>query len=303
MAPLLASSEAFAETDYSAFDRTIHLGMRRIEWELYRPYFNADEELAYIVLICLSVIQHAELGPDDKDGRLILESMRYSGEPGTSIGNALINLFVWWSNPERMEGFAFAEGDDGFVGSAFKYDCAAWAATFGLDLKCDWHVDWRLVKFCGRYMGTRAETVVTYCDVRRALDKFHLTMGDPEVDDTSLLRGKCLSALCMDKDTPGVGWCAYAHYLRAGDGPVAIASDDRWKRELLRDELVVGAPDVTTDDYENMRCQGLDPAALRAFDCAMMRWAVMGGEKPLIDLGPPKLKVEVYEMDGALLAR
>lgn len=298
LSPLIRNNCMFAETDYSAFDRTIHVGLRRIEWELYRPYLSEAEEAAYVVLVCLSVLMHAELAPGEDNSRVVTESMRYSGEPGTSIGNAIINLFVWWSNPSRPQtecGGAFAEGDDGLVGCTSEFDCTGWAARFGLDLKCEWHRDFRQVKFCGRYLGyDAAGNLVSFADVRRALDKFHLCMGDPHLEDAALLRGKCLSAMAMDLDTPGVGWCAYAHYLRAGDGPVASTADDRWKATLCPTAFVVRAPVVCDEAYEQMRCQGLCPASLREFDMRMQAWALMGGEKPIIDFGASKLKVEVY---------
>jgi len=301
---ILANGCVFAETDYSAFDSTVHLALRRIEYEAFRPFFlNVEAELAYIILITNSVIRHVELDPSHEYGNLVIPSMRYSGEPGTSIGNGLINCFVWWSYDGRPPGgFALAEGDDGFVASSRPFPLDALARRLGLEMKIDWHGDFTEVKFCGRYVAVVSDRrgssyVTTFADIRRQLDKFHLCFSNSTVDTESLLRGKCLANLALDGGTPGVAWASYAHLMRLGNGDVAFSEADRYRLELSGSDGAIDLavePHVSFDAYEAAKAQGLSPGDLAAFDARMRDWGYgLLGEKPKLDFGKTGLKTDM----------
>nr|WRQ65782.1 RNA-dependent RNA polymerase [Tolivirales sp.] len=295
---VLQSGIVFAETDYSAFDSTVHLRLRQLEYECFRPFWLSDDaQLAWILLICNTVIRHVELSPEDEFGNLVIPSMRYSGEPGTSIGNGIINLYGWWSCPERgLGGFALAEGDDGFVGSSSPYDLAAHVRRLGLDMKIDWHCDPTEVKFCGRYLARIGTTVISLSDVRRQLDKFHVSFTNSSADVAALLRGKCMANLALDSTTPGVAWASYAHLQRLGDGVVAYSEADRYRLELsgVGSGFVAPRPSLTFDHYESAKAQGLDPIALREFDQRMELWgAGVIDDKPTMKFSTSNVKVDM----------
>jgi hypothetical protein len=298
---ILQTGVTFAETDYSAFDSTVHLALRQIEYECFRPFWLSSEaELAWLLLICNSVIRHVELSPGDEYGNLVIPSMRYSGEPGTSIGNGLINLFVWWSCPDRGQcGFALAEGDDGFVSAIKPYDLAGHARRLGLDMKIDWHDDPTEVKFCGRYLvrlATPGLSHVSFADIRRQLDKFHICFTNTTDDRDALLRGKCLASLALDHTTPGVAWTAYAHLQRLGKGPVVYSEADRFRLELagVGSGYVAPRPCLNSAHYQGVKAQGLDPDALGEFDRHMEMWGLGVTEvKPKMQFPTNNVKVDV----------
>lgn len=298
---ILQTGVVYAETDYSAFDSTVHLALRQIEYECFRPFWlNPEAEIAWLLLVCNSVIRHVELSPGDEYGNLEIPSMRYSGEPGTSIGNGLVNLYVWWSCPDRSScGFALAEGDDGFVSALRPYDLAGHARRLGLDMKIDWHSDPTEVKFCGRYLvRMKAECVyhVSYADIRRQLDKFHICFTNCPTDGDALLRGKCLATLALDHLTPGVAWTAYAHLQRLGVGPVRYAEADRFKLGLagVDSGFVAPRPCLGSVHYQGVKAQGLDPVALEEFDKKMELWgARVIEEKPTMQFPTNNVKVDV----------
>lgn len=250
------------------------------------------------MLVCCSVITHTEFGPGDELRRLEIPSMRYSGEPATSIGNGIGNLYVSTSCP-GFNGAAFAEGDDGFLCCDRPYDIGRWAKEHGLNIGVEWHRDARRVKFCGRFVvGSVGTGYRSMADVRRSLDKFHLVVGSPDVSDHELLRGKCIAALALDPATPGISWTAYAHLYRAGHGKSVLTADDRRKLEVFGvHEINTSVPKLTTEDYEFVRCQGLDPVSLQSFDNEMEKWCYGLGPLPIIDFVNSRLKAPLFYTD------
>lgn len=291
---LLGKYNWYAETDYSAFDSTVHLRLRELEHLTFKRHFDAATELAYVVLVCLSVIVHVDVGVSDECRRLVIPSLRYSGEPGTSIGNGLINDFVAWSCPSDVARFSFAEGDDGFVGATDRFDLSGWALSLGLNLECDWHEDYRDVKFCGRYVvGDFLSPNRTYADVRRAIEKVHLVTGSNVQDRAALLRGKCIAGLSLDPRTPAVSSILWAHLQRAGAGPVIMSDDDKLKFAMAGSTVKTDMPLLDVLDYQYLLHQGLSPKQFYDFDVAMLGWAVGLCERPMIDFVDTKVKVDM----------
>lgn len=294
--PEFAKYPNFAETDYSSFDSTFNIYVRQVEHSLLSEFLRDEEEMAYIVLVCCSEISHSEFGPEDELRRIEIPSMRYSGEPATSIGNAAGNLYLSKTCP-GSNGSRFAEGDDGFLCCEERYDLESWASKHGLNIGIDWHTDPRYVKFCGRYfVGSVNSGYSSVADIRRFLDKFHLAVSSPDVCPNELLRGKCIAALALDPNTPGLSWTAYAHLTRLGAGPHVFSADDRRKLLWEKGTVKITRPVLSGDDYEYVRCQGLDPDSLRKFDQEMSDWCYGIGPKPIIDFPTSRLKTTLAFM-------
>lgn len=298
---LLRDFHLWAETDFGAFDSTVELIYREIEWNQFCDYLTTQEQLAYIVLICCTILRHVLLDKDDELYDLSVPSMRYSGEPPTSIGNGLINDFVGWSMPGgSVKGLR--EGDDGFVGSHINTDLAGWGLQLGFNLDVDWHTDFRAVKFCGRFLsGDYNCDVMSVCDVRRTLDKLHLSMGNPGgVDIRSLLRSKLQASWSLDPATPLVSTIVWALWPSVADAKVVVTKQDEFKLRLAGQVCEPGAkpPVVRPEDYECLVYQGICPEAARAHDRAVVAAATRGDALPVFDFGLSPAKVPLFAASG-----
>lgn len=308
----------WAETDFGAFDSTVALEYREIEWEMIKEYLDTTEQLAYIVLICCTILQHVLLDKKkDELGFLEVQSMRYSGEPLTSIGNGLINEFVGWSCPPEMHENPVAsqdeldngicpvrglrEGDDGFACAQGKVKLDDWGLQLGFNLDVDWYADFRAVKFCGRYLsGDFNEHLVSVCDVRRTLDKLHLVMGVTHQDKRALLRSKLLAAWNLDGHTPMVATIVWALWPSVADAKVITANPDKYKMKLAGTANEPGyAPPIIRDvDYNCLVYQGICPEAARRYDRDVVRAALLRQPLPRFDFGLSTAKVHLCAVSG-----
>jgi len=267
------------------------------------------EMCGWVILVCCSELQHIDLATTDPLARLTIPSFRYSGEPATSIGNALLNHFVLWSHPMNQkltDGLnessivSMHEGDDGIVGAEAPFDLSSWATGFGFNLDVDWFADMRCVKFCGRYMsGPNVPRYRSVADIRRTLDKMHFSVGVlGAVSHLSLLRAKVLSTFSLDPATPIISHVAWAcwHRYDLKHAELGSSRDDRWKLILAGTTAEPGImpPYISDEDYECVKCQGLDPLQAKTFCSDIERAIHTGGPFPLMDFGGEAAKVTLH---------
>lgn len=293
----------FAETDFSAFDSTIQLVYREIEYILMaKDHLTDDEITAYIIMICCTILAHVNLDKSSKLHRVVVASRRYSGEPPTSAGNALISDFTTASDPSREQSEPKKEGDDGFQAAKKAWDISQWAHKLGFDLETSWHSDPRGVKFCGRYLsGDGATPLTSVCEVRRTLEKLHITMGVPGIQDKrALLRAKLLSTWCLDKHTPLVAHVVWALWPSVADATAVVTSEDRRKMNLAGgiSYPTIEPPEIDDAHYECLRYQGVDPDMARRYDRSVRDAVYSGGKLPLVDFGLSAVKVPLFAVSS-----
>jgi hypothetical protein len=287
----LSNGCVWAETDYSAFDSTVKLNFREIEFDAYATYFTDEELVYFIILTCLSVITHVSLDGESDLGKLVIRSMRYSGEPGTSIGNGLVNYFVFWSNPERPKNAkCLCEGDDGNIVSVKRYDVLGWARSLGFRLTCDWHSDPRDVKFCGRYEGgDKFDDKISHCDITRCLFKLNISCGMSNgLSGDMLRRSKLLSAFSTDPNTPVIStlvWRLWHHFGYGVTSENQFSQDDSLKVKLAGGAIYPGLQPPRIDDeaYMNLVSQGMSSGYAKSYDAAV-RASIGRQDVPLFDM-------------------
>lgn len=304
----LSDGNVWAETDYSAFDSTVKLNFREIEFNEYAKWFTDEELVYFIILVCCSEIVHVSLDEEGSElGRLVIPSMRYSGEPGTSIGNGLVNYFVFWSNPDRPTGAkCLCEGDDGNIVSKRKFDVERWARNLGFKLTCDWHSDPRNVKFCGRYEGGgKFEDKVSHCDITRCLFKLNISCGMTNGMSNDLLRrSKLLSAFSTDPETPIISTLVWKLWHHFGYGArltsEQLSAEDSRKVKLAGGAIYPGSgpPQVSNAAYMNLGSQGMSPEYAMLYDAAV-RASIGAGSTPLFDMEKSNAKYR-FEQVGPL---
>lgn len=147
-----------------------------------------------------------------------------SGDPTTSIGNAIINSFITWYALRGLgleECPMLFEGDDGIVclpvgldEERIKDHFVSTAASFGLGAKVFIH-DIDGADFCGRWLWVENGNVRSMADLGRTLPKLPTTCA-PYRDDERYRAGdlkrlavaKAMSYLATDSGTPIVAaWC------------------------------------------------------------------------------------------------
>lgn len=330
---VLQEGDVWAETDFGAFDSTVSLEMREIEWEMVKDYMTFEEQLGYIILISCTVLQHVLLDKHaDEFGSLETLPMRWSGEPLTSIGNALLNDFTGWSMPGQpgpteaqiKSWLAMAacisvtqanaiksvnvkpvkglrEGDDGFVAARKPVDLSGWGLQLGFNLEVEWHDDPRAVKFCGRYLsGDYNCDLVSVCDIRRTLDKLHLSTGSSHVDPKALLRSKLQAAWSLDSHTPLVATIVWALWPSVADAKVITTNQDLRKLKLAGTVSEPGfyPPVIRDSEYACLVYQNIDPDAARRHDKAIVMAALKGLPLPRFDFGLSTAKVQLFAASG-----
>jgi hypothetical protein len=299
LSELAERNHLFAETDFSAFDSTVALVHREVEWLQIKEFMNVQERLAYIILICCSLLEHSDLDPVfDKLAKLCIRSMRYSGESLTSIGNGLVNDYVGSSIEGGELAEALREGDDGFVGSPKPLDLTGHARKLGFNLETFWHADVRDVKFCGRYLSGESGDYISVCDLRRSLQKLHICTGAPSVKDPrGLLKAKLQSAWCLDMHTPVLSTIVWALWPHVAAQVAHYTRDDVYK---LKSAGNTGAepglyPPVCRDsDFDSLLCQGICPAYARQYVRDVEIAAATGAALPLFDFGQSAVKVPTF---------
>lgn len=242
-----ASFDLFYETDYSAFDATVTKPLRHVENVLVDKVVDTYGLENDTLRLCLSFFRRSKIVFKHRNGVMYSgPMMRLSGEPATSIGNALINNFTTWlafgcqfgaNVPGGVDCYvSFHEGDDGIVGvkRGTNFDVSV-AAQLGLNLTVETHHCLSDVKFCGRYLINESSV----CRIFETLRRFHLS--DTTCQNTlGVLKAKAMSYWATDSRTPVVSALAYI-ILR--DLPTVRAvfqsSELRYKSETMKLEYVM----------------------------------------------------------------
>lgn len=184
------------ETDYSRFDQTLLPELLQLEQDVYLHYWN-DEEFAMLLKE-----QARTHGVHVRGPGYSREGGRCSGDPNTSIGNCIINLFVAWvaHHIADLPFVGFVEGDDGLFRHQPGLDriFVNVASDLGLRLKL---AITTCPKFCGRYYNHRW---VSHCDLIRTLNKFSTTTNYTQTRE-ELCALKCYSLMSTDPSHPVFG--------------------------------------------------------------------------------------------------
>lgn len=195
------------ETDFSRFDMTVSADfVKTVERSMFRRAF--PEGLYPALDECLDLLP-VMTGASSLGVLYSVAGTRASGDAHTSIANGVLNRFVIWASLRNMDPstwVSFHEGDDGIIhcDSAVTQqicDYLAFAAFLGFKLKVVRPPSHEHANFCGRH--TCEECHREFCDLPRALSKFHITFkqGEPR----SLLLAKALSYFATDAHTPIIG--------------------------------------------------------------------------------------------------
>lgn len=177
-----------------------------VERSLFRRCF--PEGLYPDLDACLSYLD-TMTGVSDLGIMYTVSGTRASGDAHTSIANGYINRFVIWSclrhlDPSKWD--SFHEGDDGVIfldQDIFETarECLKFASCLGFKLKVICPESQDSAVFCGRFTCTTCHR--EYCDLPRALSKFHTTTKNG--DCKSLVLAKALSYFATDAHTPIMG--------------------------------------------------------------------------------------------------
>lgn len=207
--------EELLGTDFSKFDMTIWF-VYVVSLVIVNRWAHADEKeecLAAIKDIDESVMKHC-------DGiTMKVKGQQYSGQPGTSFINTIINAMVSWyaaGCPEDYFNYGGAgealrcSGDDKIVGrttAARELDACAF---FGLVLKIETFGNILDLAFLSRYYYLDHNgDIRSHCDFYRLLKKIHLSSKFPGLRFKELLVSKYLSILASDYNTPFISALAY----------------------------------------------------------------------------------------------
>lgn len=287
--------DLFYETDYSAFDATVTKPLRRIENTLIDKVVDQYYLENSTLRECLSFFRGTRVVFKHRNGvQYSGPMMRLSGEPATSIGNALINNFTTWLSfgsrfganvPGGCDGYvSFHEGDDGIVGvkRGTEYDIGV-AKQLGLNLTVEVHTNLSDVKFCGRFLVGESSV----CRIAETLRRFHLS--DTNCSNTlGVLKAKALSYWATDSRTPVVSALAYV-ILRDLSTVRAVfqSSELRYKSETLK--LEFNMPSVLPLFESCLIRDGDDRVSLR-----QMHYQILGSYLDLSS-GTPRLACRVLD--------
>lgn len=140
---------------------------------------------------------------------------RVSGDAHTSIGNGTLCAFLQWVCNMRIpwnEWFSFHEGDDGLGAALSKWRHQIIANTmimelFGFQLKLVLPPTIRASTFCGRSHTNIFGSLVSMCDLRRTLAKFHTTQSG--LPGRRAVIAKAYSYWHTDSTSPIIGALCY----------------------------------------------------------------------------------------------
>nr|WPR18162.1 MAG: RNA-dependent RNA polymerase [Chemarfal virus 41] len=208
------SPQFFIEGDFSRFDATISEILIKNEHRVYHACFPNMDPLAAEFLAA----QWRTKAYHGAGVRYTTVGRRCSGDPNTSIGNAIINRFCHWLAWRHLSGWvSIHEGDDGFAmiqgdPSLFSLALERSARSLGLEVKCLVHSDIAAVGFCGRRLYIEDDnTIKCYCDFNRTFPKLGGSVCPDLVSDlrpairAELCLSKALSYYHTDRDTPIIG--------------------------------------------------------------------------------------------------
>lgn len=206
----LLNFDAFLETDYTRYDMTMSAAMmRQVEMAVFAHCFDMDEHPLLMQALELAVNTK---GVADNGLFYLVEGTRCSGDAHTSLGNVIQNAFNTWLVLRQLptgSWVGYHEGDDGLVG--FNAQCedlvnmlVTQLACLGFQVKVLTTRVLEDVTFCGRFVAHTTRGLKSFCDVKRTLAKFHVTLSNGQ-NLQQLLKAKCLSYRDTDKHTPIVG--------------------------------------------------------------------------------------------------
>lgn len=204
----LIGHKYYFKSDYSRFDRHVSLQALDAEHAVYMKWFNQGELWDLLRAQRSTFIYHA-------CGLIYsIVGTRCSGDANTSIGNALLNRAILRVafHDLKIDWVGFHEGDDG-VGafdtpldvSIISQHVSRVAKEFGFTLDFEIVTDIRHLYFCGRYLLDDCGRLLSYCDLRRFLDKFTITATRRSATSEelqSLLLAKAQAYLATDSHVP-----------------------------------------------------------------------------------------------------
>lgn len=192
------------ETDFSRFDMTVSEDfIEVVERSMFRRAFPAGSHPDFDQ--CLMMLSKMT-GASSLGVLYSVAGTRASGDAHTSIANGVLNRFVIWAclrNIDPSTWISFHEGDDGIIHCDHHIkrricDYLSFAAALGFKLKVVEPPTHEHANFCGRH--TCATCFKEFCDLPRALSKFHITFK--QGDAKSLVLAKALSYFATDNHTP-----------------------------------------------------------------------------------------------------
>lgn len=215
VAELCHQYAAIAETDYSRFDGTISVWLRRnVEQPCYLRW------VANNYYGTLRNLLQAEINPRGitQNGVVYnIQGSRLSGSPLTTDGNTLVNAFVSYAaarnagmNPSMSwHALGAYAGDDGLT----PIDATIMSKTasdLGLRVECESRHRGETLSFLSRVFGPAiwdGETGSVQAAVR-TLSKLHISFAPPEISDNDALANRAAGYLSLDPEAPITSnWC------------------------------------------------------------------------------------------------
>jgi len=230
----LSHYDAYIETDYSRFDRTVSLPILRDVQDYIFTQCNSEPDFVNALILARSTRGSSSLGVSYE-----VEGTRCSGDAHTSVGNGLINAFITYACLKMLPSDSWTsvhEGDDGIIGVSAEHRYHALSAlTFipflGFHVKQDVYNQMDDVSFCGRHYYSTPEGFKDHADVLRSLAKFHTTVSNCKA--LPLIRAKAMSYYSTDSCTPLIGPLCHALIIATRDVSFsalkrASRADQRW---------------------------------------------------------------------------
>lgn len=201
----------YIECDFSRFDATVSQILLKQEHRVYHALFPDMDPIARECLL----VQLNTSGFHLKGVHYATIGRRCSGDPNTSIGNAILNRFVHWLAWRHLPNwYSVHEGDDALAfirGDVAVYRAALEAAAIalGFDIKIVVSSVLADTKFCGRCNYEVDGKIRSSCDFARTLPKFGMTTVLTQSKERDLRKGlllaKALSYYQTDSHTPIIG--------------------------------------------------------------------------------------------------
>jgi hypothetical protein len=204
----------FIETDQSRLDMNMDQPIiADFEMQLWAYLYPPAEHPVFheMIQLCLETTGMTPFG-------FIYHVMgtRISGDAHTSILNGLWCRFMQWlcnlTIPKR-EWRSSHEGDDAIMGVSRRYELQVafntllmWCMGFGV--KLERYTDLQLSTFCGRRHVPTSIGLVSMCDLRRTLAKFHTTQSG--LPGRRAILAKAFSYWSTDSRTPVIGPLCYS---------------------------------------------------------------------------------------------